>query len=457
MRHLVFILLLSFLVTACTMKPAEQGFKDISDKIVENPSERRYGVAVRYHDGRPEAFVTGFGAPNQLLRWQDGMLTDVTPEPLRDPESDAIGAAWCDIDDDGVEELYVLTTDTYGGRKRFTDHLYDKTDQGWTDRFNESEVPNRYAGRSVACHYSPDGYGFFVARYGGPMQLITDVNGELRDVAPKYDMDRTTGGRSIVNVPTQDGVDLFLGNERGPNYYYDRKNNSYEEKADELGVSAPTQNARGTTVLDVNQDGNLDIAVANWEDYHRIYNRTQDGFQDIAPTSFNKPTPARSLIAHDFDGDGSVELFLNNIGTNNSYHAATGEELPIGSAEEPQGFGTGAAVADFNQDGVPELLIAHGESRAQEMTLYRHTDAEPQTTVIPRWEDGSPARNARVTFKDSGGVSAVDGGSAYLNQMGPTVSRGTNVPVEVQVRYADGTIVNKTVTQRQTVIRPDQG
>ena len=35
------------------------------------------------------------------------------------------------------------------------------------------------------------------------------------------------------------------------------------------------------------------------------------------------------------------------------------------------GFGTGAAVADIDNDGILELLVSHGESKAQPLTLYK--------------------------------------------------------------------------------------
>mgnify|MGYP002761411082 CR=1 FL=1 len=452
MRLAILVVAVASMVIACTTEEVDQGFKDVSSKISENGAERRYGVAVRHNDRKPEAFVTGFGAPNQLLRWQNGMLRDITPEPLQDPNTDAIGAAWCDVDQDGLEELYVLTTDTYGGRKRFTDHLYDQTQDGWTDLFEDSDVPNRYAGRSVACHYSPEGYAFFVARYGGPMQLITEQDGELTDLAPRYGMDKVTGGRSIVNIPTPDGVDLFAGNERGPNFYYERQNDTYEERADELGVFAPLQNARGVATIDIEKDDKLDLVVGNWNDYHRLYKRADQEFQDIAPTTFNEPTPVRSVIAHDFDGDGSEEIFLNNIDHKNSYHESKGSRAPIGEAEEPNGAGTGAAIADFNQDGHPELLIAHGESKAQPMSLYTYSDAGHHSVVRPTWKDGSPARNARVIFKDAGGVAAIDGGSAYLNQMAPAVYRGGVEKVTIQ--YPHGESVTTRVTEDSVIQGP---
>mgnify|MGYP006270334419 CR=1 FL=1 len=454
----LYCVLLTLLLLGCTgsteNKPNQ--FNDITEQIEKNPSHKRYGVATTLINSKPAAFVTGFGGPNQLLTWQDGTLQDITPDELKDPESDAIGAAWCDIDQDGDEELYVLTTDTYGGKKRFSDKLYDKTPRGWIDRFENSDVPNRFAGRSVACTHTPSGPAFFVARYGGPMQLITYQNGSLKDIAPRHGMDRVTGGRSIINIPTENGVDIFVGNERGPNFYYQRQNNTYQEIAQSLGVDDPYQNARGVDILDLQQDNSFDIVLGNWEGPHRLYKQKDNGYEDIAPSALQTPTPIRSVIAADFNNDGVEELFLNNIGAPNSYHEANGTAIPLQSAREPNGLGTGATTADFNQDGKLELLIAHGETGAQPLTLYQPNTEKPGVQLRIFDANGAPARNARVEIRGKG-VYAVDGGSAYLNQMSPEIHVGGTPPLQVKVTYPDGTTLNKTVQNRTSTITPQDG
>ena len=47
------------------------------------------------------------------------------------------------------------------------------------------------------------------------------------------------------------------------------------------------------------------------------------------------------------------------------------KEINIGNASETNGLGTGAAVADIDGDGILELLISHGESGYQPLTLYK--------------------------------------------------------------------------------------
>jgi ASPIC and UnbV. len=431
-------------------------FVDISDKIEDNPSLRRYGLASVKIQDETKIFVTGYGGPNALMKWEDGSLVSDTPENLKDPDTNAIGAAGCDIDGDGQEEIYVLTTgDQYGGRKDTKDRLYDLQNGSWVDLLKNSSATNRYSGRSVACHYSPQGYSFFVARYAGPMQMITMKDNTVQDIASEYSMDRTTGGRSIVNVPRNGSVDLFVGNERGQNFYYNRAGDGYEEVAEQLGLADASLPARGVTVYDRGEDGDLDLAVSNWNSKNKIYSRESDGFTDVTPEDFSRKGPARSLMAEDFDNDGNTSIYLNNIASRqkapNRFFNSRGEEIPIGDASEPQGLGTGATVADINKDGTLELVLAHGETGSQPLTMYRIPNDRSYLRIQPLWKSGAPARNALVEV--DGKVKSVDGGSGYLNQMEPWAHFGNvSTPVDVTVTFPDGQQKSKKIQDQTATI-----
>ena len=44
--------------------------------------------------------------------------------------------------------------------------------------------------------------------------------------------------------------------------------------------------------------------------------------------------------------------------------------MDVGDALEVNGHGTGGAVADMNGDGQVVLLLSHGESASEPLTLY---------------------------------------------------------------------------------------
>ena len=59
------------------------------------------------------------------LSFEEGKLKNIINDPLfNDPTSSTIGIAACDMDGDGHEELYFLNTDTYSGKKKYSDRFF---------------------------------------------------------------------------------------------------------------------------------------------------------------------------------------------------------------------------------------------------------------------------------------------------------------------------------------------
>jgi hypothetical protein len=180
----------------------------------------------------------------------------------------------------------------------------------------------------------------------------------------------------------------------------------------------------------------------------------------------------------DVDNDGAQEVFLNDIGEpNRLFRVLAGgqlEELDPGPAAEPTALGTGAAVADVDGDGVLELLVAHGESAPQPLSLFKVLGAADRgwLRVAPLTQFGAPARGALVEAAFARGrrvVQTVDAGSGYLCQMEPVAhfglgaetssETGADGPVEsVTVRWPGGSTrtIDHPALGQVLVVRPDE-
>lgn len=448
-------------------------FINKSALIQFNPPQLNYGIAVSDIDGDGafELFVAGFGGPNLVLKWNGSEFVNIADSILADVGRQAIGVAAADIDFDGREEIYILNTDTFAFRKQFADRLFDWQNNKWLDLFSlpeHQEALNLTAGRSVVCvdRTGSGRYGFFVANYGGPMQLYELNNaGKLVDVAPEVGVNVVTGGRGVISLPlVSDLMDIFTVNENSPNYLFrNRGDGTFEEIAEECGLSDPHQHGRGVTILDGDGNGLFDIVYGNWEGEHRFYSQIKPGiFKDIAPPDMARPSRIRTVIAADFDNDGYEELFFNNIGEPNRLFALQSGKwtvLDTGDAWEPDGLGTGAAVGDFDGDGQLELAIAHGESNTQPLSLYRPTATGYHwLRVLPLTASGAPARGAICTLTAGGRKQkrAIDAGSGYLCQMEPVAhfGLGESAYVElVEVRWPDGAKVKIENLKANQLIR----
>lgn len=456
MRRIFFITL--FLFTLSNIANAKDFFKDLTFQILDNAPRLSYGVSVSdvNQDNQYEFIVTGFGFDNLALGYKTGVLFNtVEDEIFLDQTRKTIGVASCDIDQDGYEEIYFLNTDTYSGNKRYSDRLLDFNDGKFTDLF-ELEVNqknlNKTAGRSVVCvDRNGDGaYGIYVANYGGPTRFYEKEGNQIIDKAKELGIDKITGGRAVISGNIVSGrSDIFAANERGENFLYKNQKGQFTDVAGSTGVQDPFQNGRGTALSDIYYRGKLDIITSNWEGPHRAFVYENNAFKDIAKGDFQTPSRIRTVISADFDNDGYDEVFMNNIGEPNKLFKILDDgvfqPIKISNALETVGLGTGAAVADIDNDGVLELLISHGESGFQPLTLYK---ADIQQTnflrVKPVNMHGAPARGATVTFISNQRTHAktIDAGSGYLCQMEPIAHYGIRKKeknIKVKVTWTNGT------------------
>ena len=451
-------------------------FEDITSQIVENPKRLSYGVSVTdvNQDGNFDFIVTGFGYLNLALSYENGKLINiVNQKKFSDEFRRTIGVAACDMDKDGYEEIYFLNTDTYSGTKKYSDRLIDLEKGNFIDLFeiekNQKDL-NLTAGRSVVCvDRKGDGnYGVYVANYGGPTRYYEYNDDIIVDKSVQLNLAKVTGGRAVVaGHIISDKIDIFAANERGANFLYKNEEGKFLDVAYEYRVQDVLQNGRGTALSDIYYRGRLDILNGNWGGFHRAYVLKNDIFEDIAKPPFDEPSRIRTVISADLDNDGYDEVFLNNIGEPNKLFRILEngliKQIPLDVGLEPDGYGTGAAVADIDNDGVLELLVSHGESWDQPLSLYK-AKVDPDNKYLrikPLNQYGAPARGATVTLisnlrKHS---KTIDSGSGYLCQMEPVAHYGirkNEKDIKIQIKWTNGktkTIsvkeLNQTITLNQ--------
>ena len=448
-------------------------FEDITAKIEDNPKRLSYGISVTDIDqnGKYEFIVTGFGYPNLALSYENGKLINIANQNIfLDESRKTIGVAACDVDRDGYEEIYFLNTDTYSGTKKHSDRLIDLVESKFLDMFEikkNKEDLNLTAGRSVACvDRKGDGkYGIYVSNYGGPTRFYEIENKKIKDKSVNLNLDKVTGGRAVVSGHIlTDRSDIFAANERGANFLLKNNNGVFEDLAFNYRVDDVIQNGRGTALSDILYRGRLDIISGNWQGYHRAYVLKDNQFKDIGNSKFDKPSRIRTIISADFDNDGYDEVFMNNIAEPNKLFKIREngkfEEIKLETGLEADGYGTGAAVADIDNDGILELLVSRGESKEQPLTLYK-AKIDKQTKYLrikPINKFGAPARGATVTLLSNQRKHSktIDSGSGYLCQMEPVAHYGirkNEKDFRVEVKWTNGSKdIIKINSLNQTII-----
>ena len=139
------------------------------------------------------------------------------------------------------------------------------------------------------------------------------------------------------------------------------------------------------------------------------------------------------------------------------------EQINFNVGLEANGYGTGAAVADIDNDGILELLVSRGESKAQTLTLYKAKvdKGNKYLRIKPLNKYGAPARGATVTLitNQRKHSKTIDAGSGYLCQMEPVAHYGIRKKeknFKVEIRWTNGSKemidikkLNQTIIVRQ--------
>lgn len=187
------------------------------------------------------------------------------------------------------------------------------------------------------------------------------------------DVSKTAGVNSNQNTRlaiwgdlNNDGYpELYLGNENQPDVLFlNNGNGTFTDIAWDAGIYNPA-NPFSVSMADVNQDGWLDIYVANFKTENKLYlNNGNLTFSDY--TFRSGALSARNAMAtlfFDYDNDRDLDLYLVHDGQPNLFYQNTGDgrftEISEAAGVADPGFGMGADAGDINNDGWLDLYVTN--------------------------------------------------------------------------------------------------
>jgi hypothetical protein len=159
-------------------------------------------------------------------------------------------------------------------------------------------------------------------------------------------------------------------------FYRNKGDGTFEEIAEKIGVSDKDKYfGLGVVFADYNNDGWMDLYVANDSSPNYLYKNNQDGtFSDV---SFETGTNysgnggeqgSMGVAFSDYDNDGLLDIFVTNFESEqNTLYRNLGTkgfmdvsaQANIGQFAKPL-VGWGTAFVDFDNDGWLDLLVANG-------------------------------------------------------------------------------------------------
>lgn len=184
-------------------------------------------------------------------------------------------------------------------------------------------------------------------------------------------------------------LDVFISTANSQNkLFINNGSNVFADQTSSRGLSTATINTANALALDIDNDGDLDLFVANVTGAHELYVNQGDGnFIADASRLSGAPTGAVvSAIAGDVDGDGWVDIYITQrnapcgLMINNKNGSFTNE-----AADRNAHFGSGvkansSTFFDYDNDGDLDIFVAISSTSS---TL------SPATEVLNNQGDGN--------------------------------------------------------------------
>lgn len=307
--------------------------------------------------------------PTNILYQNDrnGRFSDVTAAAGVGDTSYGMGCVAADYDNDGDSDLYVTN---------FGENILYRNNGDGT--FNDATA---HAGVGNGEKWSSS-CAFVDYNHDGNLDLYV-VNYLDYDIAKDRDWHDPRGRRIYSNPQVYAGISDTL--------YRNNGDGTFTDVTRQTGVYNSDGKGLGVTCGDYDNDGRIDIYVANDTTPNFLYRNVGDGrFVDIAPfagAAYNEHGVAEGGMGVDFgdyNNDGALDIFVTNFSneTNTLYHNTADGALidftnitGLGEASFLKlAFGT--KFFDANNDGASDLFVANGhlyptESDALE---YAQTD-----------------------------------------------------------------------------------
>ncbi len=307
-----------------------------------------------------EGFPPDTSPTNHLYRNKgDGTFEDVTARAGLAASGWGQGACVGDYDGDGHDDLFV----SYWGQNR----LYHNRGNG------AFEEVTRAAGLMNAPGARP--------RWGtGCAFLDYDRDGRLDLFVANYiDLDLATAPTPESGLCRYKGIKVACGPPGltgGKNaLYHNRGDGTFDDVSAKSGITrASGTYGLGVSTLDFDNDGWVDLYVANDSNPSAMYRNNHDGtFTDAgiasgcAYSQDGKPQAGMGVAVGDYDRNGTMDLFKTNFaGDTSTLYANSGggfcedRTFVSGIGINTRWLGWGTAFVDLDNDGWLDLFLTNG-------------------------------------------------------------------------------------------------
>ena len=329
------------------------------------------------------------------------------------PETMGPGVAFFDFDNDGWLDIFMVnsgTTDFYSPPAPLKNALYKNNRNGtFTDVADRAGVAGgkEFGMGCAIADYDNDGYqDILVTAYGRCTLYHNNGNGTFTDVTEKaglaapgwttsavwfdYDNDGKLDLFLCSFVQFSPKSDVFCGdNKLGKRFYciprvfkptpsllfHNNGDGTFKEVSEGTSIARAMGKALGVVATDINNDGLMDLFVANDTVQNFLFaNRGKGKWDEIglaAEVGFSAngtPRSGMGVDAADLNGDGRQDLFVANVdqemfslyrNDGNEFFSDVANFHGVAQATRLLS-GWGLKFFDYDNDGSVDLILANG-------------------------------------------------------------------------------------------------
>src|SRR5437867_958470 len=364
------------------------------------------------------------------------------PDSLAGSLERVVALAVGDYDDDETEDLFVAGHLFRGapGAGRFVE-----TTAGAGLALRDRPVAAAFG------DFDNDGrLDLYVATGGRGVLLQNAGRGRFREVAAAGLADSGTARQVLFADLDHDGdLDLFLATATGNRVYRNNLDGTFREMATQMGLAM--ESSRDARLGDFDGDGRSDLVIVGADGRARLFHNLGQGrFQDVtAASGLTAVRRAGAVAVGDYDNDGFLDLFFTSLdGTDPAldHDRGGGTFAPDARTDLlrrtlPGVAGLDAAFFDFDNDGRLDLIVV-GKGGVR---LFRNDATrgfEDHSSILPPSNSLPAGRAVAVADIDQDGdldliVAGWDGRPRVLRNDGGNANQYVDVRL-VALRQGSG-------------------
>jgi hypothetical protein len=362
-----------------------QVFIKVIDGIIVNDGGWSYSMcwADFNNDGFQDLFVTNNNSSNKnnMLYFNDGSggFTKISTGPVVNDGGSSYGCTAADIDNDGDIDLFVSN---YNENNFF----YLNNGDGTFTKVTSGNIVTD-GGKSVGCSfgdYNNDGYvdlyvanrdeANFLYKNNGNGTFTKISSGEIvTDVA-------NSGGCAWCDYDNDGYIDMYVANATNDCLYKNNGNGSFSKITNNPIVTESEQSTGGSWG-DYDDDGDLDLYVTGGligSSYNRLFKNNGDGtFTKILNDPIVNPLFWSGGSAWgDCDNDGDFDMFVGGYdGVNRLYlnnNNGTFTSMDTGILVTDGNYKKGCGWCDYDKDGDLDIFVARNNYFGGNNCFYKN-------------------------------------------------------------------------------------